>query len=112
MLEGGTQCDNQRTIVLPLYFELLHLLVLIQIKCDLRIAAELNAVDLRIFKKTVPPRILHQFAIGVKGVDPECNRCNPLNRITFDIFCPVFIAFGIPDSPVKGNEVRLESALL
>ena len=107
-----TITHESRGFALPLNFELLHLLVLIQIKCDLRVAVKLDAVDLRIFKDAVPPRTLHQFAISVKGVDPECDRFNPLNRITFDIFSSVFIAFGIPDTPVKRNDVRLESALL
>ena len=112
MLDGGAQRDNQRTIFLTLNLEFLHLLMLVQIKCDFRIAAELNPVDFRIIKKAVPPRILHQFAIGVKGIDSKRDRFHPLNCITFDIFSAVFIAFRIPDSPVKGNDMRLEFALL
>ena len=112
MFKCWFQCDNQRAVILTLNLEFLHLLMLVQIKCDLRIAVKTDPVDWRIFKKALSPRILHQFAIGLKGVNSECNRFNPLNCIALYIFCAVFITFGVPDSPVKGNDVRLKQAFL
>lgn len=55
MFEGRFQRDDQTSIRLALDLEFLHLLVFVKIEGDGGIAAELNAVDSRVFEKSVSP---------------------------------------------------------
>ena len=101
MFKCWFQCDNKRTVILSLYLELFHFLVLIKVKRNGGVTVKADTFDWRVFKQTIALRPVQQFLIRFKRINTECDRGYPLNRIGLGILCTVFVSLDIPDSVMK-----------